>query len=370
MKIVLDLTSLCRRQTGMEYYALNLSRALLENDAKNEYHLLFRNEVHPAFVSFSNRARLYLSPFKNQIATEQAWIPFMEKRIKPDVSHFPAFPPSPLLNRKQVATLFDSTLWEKRERLSWKAKAYLAPLSTRAVKKSQKILTISETAKKEIAEATGTTEEKLAVAHLAPDPIFLEPITPRQETKVIEKYQLPKHFILSVATLEPRKNLNGLLTAFAALSKKDPEAFLVLAGRMAWGKEEVLQTIVKLKLENKTSVLNYVPKEDLPALYALSDFLAFPSFHEGFGLPLVEAQAVGTPVLCSNTSSFPEVAGDSAYFVDPHSEESIAEGLEKVWNSPILCNELAQKGKANLNRFSWKKTAEKTLAAYAEAAGG
>lgn len=369
MKLALDLTALCRRHTGMEYYALNLSRALLEKGG-NDFHLFFRKEIHPELRPFSGRAALHLSPFGHQVIAEQGWIPYMERRVKADLIHFPAFPPGFFSKTPKVATIFDSTLWKGTERLSWKAKTYLAPLAGRALKNARKILTISENAKSEIAAAAKVPEEKISVSYLAPDPIFQKPVDGEKKRAVQARYGLPEKFVLSVATFEPRKNLPGLLKAFARLAQKEPQARLVLAGRLAWGKNEILKRISKLKLEGHTWVLGYVPKEDLPALYALADFLAFPSFYEGFGLPVLEAQAVGTPVLCSNTSSLPEVAGRSAFFVDPYVEESVVEGLKQLWGNPALKKDLIQKGKENLTRFSWQQTAQATQAAYEEALHG
>ncbi|HLG94206.1 MAG TPA: glycosyltransferase family 1 protein [candidate division Zixibacteria bacterium] len=370
MKLALDLTALCRRHTGMEYYALNLSRALLETDGRDEFHLFFRREIHPELKPFAARAVLHLSPLDNQVAAEQAWIPYMERKIKADLIHFPAFPPGLLSKTPKVATVFDSTLWRKTERLSWKAKVYFAPLAGRALKNARKILTISENAKSEIAAAAKVPEEKIVVSYLAPDPLFEKPVTEENKRTVRAKYALPERFILSVATLEPRKNLTGLLNCFARLSEKDPDTRLILAGRLAWGKDGILKRISELKLEKHAHLLGYVSKEDLPAVYALADFLAFPSFYEGFGLPVLEAQSVGTPVLCSNTSSLPEVAGSSAFFVDPHVEESVADGLKKLWESPALKKDLILKGKENVARFSWCRTAEATRSAYKEAVHG
>ncbi len=370
MKLALDLTALCRRHTGMEYYALNLCRALLATDGRDEFHLFFRREIHPELRPFADRAVLHLSPFDHQVAAEQAWIPYMERKLNADLIHFPAFPPGLLSKTPKVATIFDSTLWKETERLSWKAKAYFAPLAGRALKNSKKILTISQNAKTEIAAAAKVPEEKIAVSYLAPDPVFEKPVTEENKRTVRAKYALPERFILSVATLEPRKNLSGLLNSFARLLKKEPEARLVLAGRLAWGKDPVLKRISALKLEKHALLLGYIPKEDLPAVYALADFLAFPSFYEGFGLPVLEAQAVGTPVLCSNTSSFPEVAGNSTFFVDPYAEESVADGVKKLWTSSALKKDLIQKGSENLTRFSWRQTAEATRFAYKEALNG
>ncbi|MGH8003109.1 MAG: glycosyltransferase family 4 protein [Limisphaerales bacterium] len=367
MKLALDLTALCRRHTGMEYYALNLSRTLLENGSADEFHLFFRREIHPELLPFADRAVLHLSPFDAQMAAEQAWIPYMERKIQADLIHFPAFPPGLLSKTPKVATVFDSTLWRQTDRLSWKAKTYFAPLANRALKNSRKILTISQNAKAEIAVAAKVPEEKIAVSYLAPDPLFAKPVMQESKQAVRAKYALPERFILSVATLEPRKNLTGLLNAFARLVEKEPEARLVLAGRLAWGKDPVLKRISELKLKERTRVLGYVPKEDLPALYALADFLAFPSFYEGFGLPVLEAQAVGTSVLCSNTSSLPEVAGTSAFFVDPQVEESVVEGLKKLWCDSALKKDLIQKGQKNVARFSWRQTAKATRTIYEEA---
>ncbi len=370
MKLALDLTALCRRHTGMEYYALNLSRALLETDGKDEFHLFFRRGIHPELKPFADRAVLHLSPFDHQVAAEQAWIPYMERKLNADLIHFPAFPPGFFSKTPKVATIFDSTLWRRTERLSWKAKTYFAPLAGRALKNSKKILTISQNAKAEIVAAAKVPEEKIAVSYLAPDPLFEKAVTEENKQAMRAKYTLPERFILSVATLEPRKNLTGLLNSFARLVEKEPEARLVLAGRLAWGKDPVLKRISELKLEKQTRLLGYIPKEDLPALYALADFLAFPSLYEGFGLPVLEAQAVGTPVLCSNTSSLPEVAGSSAFFIDPYVEESVAEGLKKLWSNLELKRDLIQKGKENITRFSWRRTAEATRLAYKEALDG
>lgn len=367
MRLVLDLTSLCRTQTGMEYYALNLARALLRTDRENDYHLLFRKEVPPEFEDFAGRAAFHVAPFENQVAVEQAWIPYMERKLNPHLVHYPAFPPGVLSTKAKVTTIFDSTLWKSTGRLSWKARTYLAPLANRAIDRSRKVLTISENAKGEIAAAAGVAPEKLAVAHLAPDPVFLGPVSEAAKESLRRKRGLPDRFILSVATLEPRKNLTGLLSAFARLTQKEPQSYLALAGRLAWGKEAILQKVAELKLEKQVKILGYVPKPELPGLYAAAQFLAFPSFYEGFGLPVLEAQAVGTPVLCSDTSSLPEVAGDSALFVDPFFKEDIATGLERLWYDSRLREELIQKGKKNLARFSWAKTADKTRAVYREA---
>jgi glycosyltransferase involved in cell wall biosynthesis len=349
---------------------LNLSRALLETDGKDEFHFFFRREIHPELRTFADRAVFHLSPFGSQVANEQIWIPRMERKTKADLIHFPAFPPGLLSKAPKVATVFDSTLWRKTERLSWKAKTYFAPLAGRALKKSRKILTISASAKAEIAAITKIPEDKIAVSHLAPDPIFEKPVTGESKQAVRTKYTLPERFILSVATLEPRKNLTGLLSAFARLVEREPETRLILAGRLAWGKDEVFKRIAELKLEKQTRLLGYVPKEDLPNLYALADFLAFPSFYEGFGLPVLEAQSVGTPVLCSNISSLLEVAGNSVLFVDPHVEESVTAGLAKLWNEAPLKKDLIRKGKENGARFSWHQTASATRAVYEEVLNG
>jgi glycosyltransferase involved in cell wall biosynthesis len=172
----------------------------------------------------------------------------------------------------------------------------------------------------------------------------------------------PKPYILYVGTLQPRKNLVRLVDAFALLRARHPDLLLVLAGRRGWLDEPILRRVEVLGLQDSVLFPGYVADQDLPVLLSCAEFFAFPSLYEGFGLPVLEAQACGTPVLASNTSSLPEVAGGSALLVDPLDVPAMAGAMERLLSDTQLRQSLREAGLRNIQRFSWARCAEETLA--------
>ncbi len=179
-----------------------------------------------------------------------------------------------------------------------------------------------------------------------------------------QKYRLPEHFILAVGTIEPRKNLVRLLEAYRSLLDRGSTAGLVIAGRKGWRYEGFFERITALRLAERVTLLGPFPDAELPALYSAADVLAFPSLYEGFGLPVLEAMACGTPVVASNTSALPEAAGDAGILVAPHDVAALAGALERVLADPVLAAELRGRGLAQAARFTWRRAAEATLDLY------
>jgi glycosyltransferase involved in cell wall biosynthesis len=168
-----------------------------------------------------------------------------------------------------------------------------------------------------------------------------------------------------VGTLQPRKNLGRLLEAYAIVrkqAKRDETPCLVIAGRKGWLYNQIFQHIVRLGLESKVIFPGYVPQDDLPALLSGARLFVFPSLYEGFGLPVLEAMACGTPVLCSNVSSLPEVAGEAALLVDPIDVKSMAETMNRLLQDEGLRTQLVKRGFQQVRRFSWERCARETLA--------
>lgn len=185
----------------------------------------------------------------------------------------------------------------------------------------------------------------------------------------LEALGVRRPYGLFVGTLEPRKNLRRLLGAFARLPQAQRAGVqLVIVGGKGWGGVDVPQLLATLGLQDQVVLAGYVTDVQLSTLYAHARFLAMPSLYEGFGFPLVEAMAFGVPVLTSNTSSLPEVAGDAGVLVDPLDEASIAGGLEQLWGNDALHAALAGRAQANAARFSWRKTAQEAREVFAEAA--
>ena len=184
--------------------------------------------------------------------------------------------------------------------------------------------------------------------------------------RVRRRYSLDEPFILSLGTLEPRKNYVRLIEACAQLRRRLPSApSLIIAGGHGWLYEDILAA-AKRHGNGSVRSLGFVPDEDLPALYTLAELFAFPSLYEGFGLPPLEAMACGTPVVCSNRPSLPETAGDAALMVDAEDIEGLATAMQRALEDEKLRTEMIAKGLAQANRFTWKKAAEKLLDAYRE----
>jgi glycosyltransferase involved in cell wall biosynthesis len=185
----------------------------------------------------------------------------------------------------------------------------------------------------------------------------------------LARYGVRPPYFLYVGTLQPRKNLVRLAQALARVlaraSAERPDAappILVLAGKPGWLSDQVLPPIAALGLGDRVRTLGYVPEADLPALLTGAAALAFPSLHEGFGFPILEAQACGAPVLTSTTSSCPEVAGEGALLVDPHDVDAIAGGLWRLLTEPALAQRLTEQGAANVRRFRWESAARQVFA--------
>jgi glycosyltransferase involved in cell wall biosynthesis len=195
---------------------------------------------------------------------------------------------------------------------------------------------------------------------------FLRPVDPEKAKKTVQKLGVSQPFILSVGTVEPRKNYLRLLDAYARLRERGIEHRLLIAGRLGWLYEPILARVETLRLGAHVAIVQ-PDDEALAAMYSLADACVFPSLYEGFGIPLLEALATGTPVACSDASSFPEIVGDAAITFQPYDVESIVVGLERVLTDADLRRQLAALGPERASRFSWVNAAEGTVQAYRRA---
>lgn len=366
MRIGFDATSLCRNKTGIEYYAFNLIKSILKYDFSNQYVVFFRREVLPELNKFKDRAKFIVCPVDNQILCEQAWLSYIAVKEQVDLVHFPSFPPGLLTSKKYILTIHDATIWKSPDTLSWKGRYYLKPLTVIAARRAATIVTVSESSKRDIAECARIPADKIVNAGesigegfgVIVDKGFLESVRTR--------YGLTGKYILSVGSIEPRKNLNLLLDAYKRL-RSDPafaDRGLVLTGRKAWGNDLLLNKMRKLKLEKDICITDYVPEKDLAAIYNMAELFVFPSYYEGFGLPPLEAMACGAPVIASNASSLPEVLGDAAILIDPHDAGDLAEKIKHVLQNEGLRKELRIKGFARSKIFHWEDTARKIMNIY------
>lgn len=231
------------------------------------------------------------------------------------------------------------------------------------LKRADRIITISECSKRDIVTSYNIPEEKVSVTLLAVDERF------RVDAAAVPGEllaSLPYPYILNVGTLEPRKNLDGLIRAFARAKQGGMPHALVITGAKGWGESRLAPLIKELGVSASVIFTGFVDDEDLPHLYQGADFFVYPSLYEGFGLPVLEAMACGTPVITSATSSLPEVAGEAALLIEPRSEAELSAAIMRLAGDPDLRQAMGAKGLLQAGRFSWAETSAATLKIYAE----
>ncbi len=248
------------------------------------------------------------------------------------------------------------------------------PLAARG---ADAVLTISRHSKNDLEKYLKLPGSKITVTHLAAGNKF-RLLSEAEIAPALERAGVVRPYILYVGSVEPRKNLLRLLDAYQEVlrwsersaPRSAPRWRLVIVGaRNYWKSSPVAEKMSQLGLQDQVTFTGYVPDEDLPALYNAASLFVFPSLYEGFGLPVLEAMACGAPVVTSNTSSLPEVAGDAALLVDPYDVQAIAAAMRRVLEDPALAEELRQKGLTRAKLFTWEKTARQTIAVYEKVLG-
>lgn len=227
----------------------------------------------------------------------------------------------------------------------------------KSVKSANHIITMSEATKRSIVRYFKVDESKITVIYEGVDEVF-QRYEKNETLSVLKQYGIERPYILSVGTLEPRKNYSCLLQAFKRL-KVDWD--LVIVGKQGWKAKKIFETIHRLKLEEQVRILGYVKDSDLPFFYNGAEIFVFPSLYEGFGLPVLEALACGTPTICSNSSSLPEVGGDAVLYFNPQSADELVFKIKSLLDNEDLRKTLRKKGMERVKWFTWEKTAQKTL---------
>lgn len=238
-----------------------------------------------------------------------------------------------------------------------------------SVRNAKRILTISSSSKSDIIKTYGISEDHVVITY--PGLKTMQPLSPQINTmtRLQSHYGIKNNYILFVGTLQPRKNIARLIEAFAKIRSDIPDVQLVVVGKKGWLYEEILAAPKKFGVQDSVVFLDFVPDQDLPALYSHARFFILPSLYEGFGLPVLEAMQQGCPVITSNISSLPEAGGEAALYIDPESVDDMADKMKKLLRNDSLRKELIEKGKKQVARFSWEKTARETLAVLEEVGG-
>jgi glycosyltransferase involved in cell wall biosynthesis len=244
-------------------------------------------------------------------------------------------------------------------------RAFLERAVPRSLVRAARVLADSENTKRDLIELLNVAPEKISVVPAGIEPRFQPVGDTALMAGVRARYKLPEWFILTVGTIEPRKNLSRLITAYSQLRRQTglPHA-LVIAGKEGWLFEGIYEQVAREGLSECVLFPGFVADIDLPALYTLADVLAFPSLYEGFGLPPLEAMACGTPVVTSDNSSLPEAVGSAALLVNAEDTDGLTEALARVLGDADLRGRLTELGRAQAARFTWPEAARRLLDAY------
>jgi len=350
--------SVSRVQTGTEGYSYSLIRALLPLLADEQRVRLYFREP-PDAEAFAG-AELRVIPFP------RLWthlrLSWEMLRHPPDLLFVPAHVLPPFHPRRSVVTVHDLGYRAFPEAHPRGQRAYLDASTRWNVHAAAHVLADSEATRTDIVRAYGVPEEKITVVYPGYDRTLHPVADPEALAAVQARYGIPGPYILTLGRIQPRKNLVRLLEAFARLLPEHPELTLVLAGPGGWLSEPIVARVHELSLDARVRFPGYVAEEDKAALLSGASLFAFPSLYEGFGFPVLEAQACGVPVLASTTSSLPEVVGEGGLLVDPLDVTAIAVGMARLLRDADLRNALVARGTENLARFSWEQAA-RTVAA-------
>lgn len=363
--------------TGVSNYTLNLVRHLLKNDRQNTYKLFFSSMRQPlpldilAFKKYKNVIiyQFKLPPTLLSILWNQLRLFPIETFIgKCDIFHTSDWTQPPTLKAKTLTTVHDLTPFLYPQWLHPKIVTTHKRKMYWAAKKCSHFICVSENSRKDLLRLFPHLDpSKCSVVFEAAEDkygAFLKLPKEKQDQKkaCIEKQYGLKKFILSQGTREPRKNLKNLIIAFNLYRQKYPKSKVELAitGKYGWG-----QDIIHLK-NPYIKILGYIPEKDMVALHASAVFLAYPSFYEGFGLPLIKSMKVAVPVLSSNTSSMPEIVDKAGILVNPNSVNALFAGIEKLLSSSTLRKQLSEKALKIASKYSWDQTAQNTLAIYSK----
>jgi glycosyltransferase involved in cell wall biosynthesis len=367
LRIAIDAHSVGAKLGGNESYALNLIEALAQIDRVNEYTLyVTTNEAferfHRRWPNFKVHTTLPHTPLIRIPLTLSA-----ELRKNPvDVLHVqftaPPFCPCPV-----VVSIHDLSFEHLPQTFNRRSRTQLRLTVRHSARRAAKILTLSEHTRRDVIETYGVAPEIVTAIPLAAPDHFCRVTQDKELQRVRHIYGIDGDYVLSVGSIQPRKNLVRLIKAYAELrgaraGNRYPK--LVIVGRCAWLYDETLRALEETGVKDSVVLTGYVPEPDLPALYTGALCFIYPSYFEGFGLPPLEAMKCGAPVVVGNATSLPEVVGDAALQVDPFDVSAIAGAMDQLINNSELRAELSVKGQERAKIFDWKVTAQRTLAVY------
>ena len=378
MKVALELQPCLKEKSGIGIYTYELAKRLQENEEMS----LLGNVFHVGNQT-SVKQELQELKFNKQICP---LMPYgLYKRIweympidyhtlfrqKPDITHFFNVIIPPRIEGKVINTIHDLTFYLYPETIGEKHLKFLQENIRRSAQRPDKIITISQSSKDGLIEKLEVDPAKIEIVYPGVDSSFFQNQLNHIDLQALRsKYQLPDQYILYMGTLEPRKNIERIVDAFACFKQNNTSISadykLILVGKKGWLYEPIFEKVRGYGIEKEVIFTGYVEEQDKPYLYQMASLFMFPSLYEGFGMPVLEAMAAGVPVITSNTSSLPEVAGDAAILIDPYDIEGMAMAIEAVLCNEAMRQELIHRGYNQVKKFNWDDSAQKLYRIYKE----
>ena len=371
-RIAIDYTPAYEQGGGIGRYVRELTAALAIEDPVTDYRL---------FVAGSKRERLPHPPGPNfdwcRTILTPRWLARIWQRAQlplpveaftglVDLFHATDFVLPPTLPRaRSLLTVHDLSFIRVPDAASPSLKRYLEAVVPRSVERADHVLADSQATKDDLIEIYRTPPDKISVLYSAVDGRFGRVTDEMALQEVLNRHNLKDiKYVLSVGTVQPRKNYSGAIRALSKIRDQGIDLHYAVAGGRGWLEDEMYRSIRETAMEDRVHILGFVPDEDLPALYSGARALLAVSLYEGFGLPVLEAMACGTPVITSNLSSLPEVAGDAGILVDPLDTEAISDAIMRLLTDAALRQQLVAAGFEHVKRFSWTSAASQLKSIY------
>ncbi|MCX7919505.1 MAG: glycosyltransferase family 4 protein [bacterium] len=368
MNIGIDISCLSAPKTGVGLYTYHLIHALLSIDTNNTYHLF---SAQPIDVSeFSQyRVAISCSQYPRTCATlwEQLVLPNLLQKNNIDVFHSPNYTLPFSIRIPSVVTVHDLSVFLFPKFHPWWRRVRHRLLFPSSINHATNIIAVSEQTKRDLTELFPFAADKTVTIYNGLPKCFHNP----SSRNAAQEIMLPAEYILFVGTMEPRKNLELMLTAFARFKQETnlPHKLVIIGGE-GWGKNHISAQLRQYKIQDDVIFTGHLEHAQLPQIYRSAAVLVFPSTYEGFGFPPLEAMACGTPVIASNVAAIPEVVGDAGILLDPTKLDLWPESIYNVIINKPLREELQAKGLARAKQFSWETTAQKTIELYQQAVTG
>lgn len=363
--IGIDATGVYGDTFGIHNYVGRLVERVLPAAQDQRFTIYCRRSVPGSFRDLHPGVDFRVAPFRKRKICEQVWLPFQLWDSGLSVFHAtygcPVYCPVPL-----VLTVHDLFVKRYPERYPAWWRAYAQVAIERPASQAAAIVTPSDATRRDVIELLEVSPEKVTTIPLGVDQERFRPLPQEDIDEVRERYGLPDRFFLHVGGFSPVKNTVRIVEAFAQVcrEKELSDVCLVFAGKKSWRHSETVEAAQRHGIEDRVIFTGYFPDEDLAALYCAAELFIYPSIIEGFGLPILEAFACDTPVVTSNCTALPEVAGDAAVQIDPESTEMLAENLIRLARQPDERTALAARGRERVQDFTWERMAKKHLEVY------